>query len=257
MKKLKTMLTIAVIAIAVICVVFSCAKDETKSSKSSNHKSIQTEKKDMNLIAEITTDSTYKRVELLDLGNIYESQWDKRYFENGEFLYDVKYVTNVLNTSFAIISCNNDRIIIETDDGDTVSFFNIVSLGNKVTFDMLRDDNKLIHFKFITDSNINFVKDLQSAMNVNNTKFAFLPVVTIIGAAAAVAGTAVAIVALARAERNRNCDIIKRNGEKDCNDNGCGIREGDCCVWCVGGSAHPNCKKDGAVRGNGSDCNNH
>ena len=38
------------------------------------------EDEDFKLIAETTTDDTYYRAELLKLGNVYESQWDKRYF---------------------------------------------------------------------------------------------------------------------------------------------------------------------------------
>lgn len=250
------MLTLAVVVIAGIYFMTSCSKDDTKSSNSSNPSLSQT-KKEMKLVAEITMDTTYERLELLDFGNIYESDWNKRVFENGIFQYDINYISSVFNTKFAVISCKDDCITIETEEGDTISLFNITSDGGIVTFDMLRDDKKPVHFKFTTGQDIDFVKGLQLAIDANNTKVAWLVVCAVVGTVASVATLAVTIVSVAKDKYYRECDIKKRNGERDCTTWGCGVREGDCCVWCVGGDAYPNCKKDGAVRGDGSDCNNH
>lgn len=78
------------VAVSGIYVMAGCSKNDTISipSESSSSKTNQTEFK---LIAEITTDSTFSRIELLDLGNVYESYWNKRYFENGQFQYDLNY----------------------------------------------------------------------------------------------------------------------------------------------------------------------
>lgn len=215
------------------------------------------EDEDFKLIAETTTDDTYYRAELLSLGNVYESQWDKRYFEKGEFQYDIECTSNVFDTKFAILDCGDDKVTIETEGGDTMTLFNVKSSGKNVTFDMFRDDNSLVHFTFTTNQDMDFLKALRSTTEGNNTKIAWVAVAGAIGAGTGVVSAAVAIVAYVRSERNRKCDITKRNGERQCGSYGCGIWEGDCCVKCLGGDAHPNCNHIGEVIGDGSDCNSH
>lgn len=257
------MLTLAVVAIAGICIFASCTKDNQKVFNNSENvnlsdpSSTQSKNIDLHLIAEITTDTIYEKMELLDLGNIHESKWNKRVFEYGKFQHDVNYISDVFDTKFALISCEKDRVTIETEEGDTITFFNIASEGKKVKFDMLGDNKEIVHFTFTTEQEIDFVNDLQMVFDTYNSKMPFLAVVAVVGAAAAVGSLAVGIISLAKDQRNRECDIRKRNGERDCTDWGCGIREGNCCVWCTGGNAHPNCKHSGAVRGEGTDCNNH
>lgn len=243
-------------SISGIYVMAGCSKNDTISipSESSSSKTNQTEFK---LIAEITTDSTISRIELLDLGNVYESYWNKRYFENGQFQYDLNYYSNVLDTRFELINCDENAIVFETEEGDTVTIYNIEDAGTTVSFDMLRDDNKVVHFKVMSDLKFDFVNSLLLATHLNNSKSITVIVVAVISAVAATVGTTVAVVALVRSERNRTCDIIKRNGERSCNCFDCGIWEGDCCVKCIKTREHKNCDHIGQVWGKGDDCNSH
>lgn len=258
MKRKNIFATLIVAAIAGICVMASCSKEEEKPADSATSNSAQIKLKNLNLVVEKQTDNTYERVELLDLGSVYESYWNTRYFENGLFRYDVNYTTNVLDTRFAVISIDHDKVTIETEDGDTVTFFNIVSLGKTVTFDMLRDDSSKVHFKFTTGEDIDFVKELQSIIETNNTKVAITigTVCAIVGAVAGVTAATVSIISYVRAERARKCETIKANGIEECASYKCGAWRGDCCVRCTGGNANPYCNHIGDVIGEGTDCNN-
>ena len=119
---MKKILTLAVVVIASVCVMAGCSKGDTKGSDLSNP-GLSESKKDMNLIAEITTNDTYDRLELLNLGNIYESEWNNRHFKKGVFQFDVNYTWNIFNSQFSILDCSEDSISIKTDEGDRKQHF--------------------------------------------------------------------------------------------------------------------------------------
>lgn len=245
------------VAVSGIYVMAGCSKNDTISipSESSSSKTNQTEFK---LIAEISTDSTFSRIELLDLGNVYESYWNKRYFENGQFQYDLNYYSNVLDTRFELINCDENAIVFETEEGDTVTIYNIEDAGTTVSFDMLRDDNKVVHFKVMSDLKFDFVNSLLLATHLNDSKQIITgTAIAIISAVIASAALTVSVISLVKSIRDRNCDIIKNNGKTLCNCFDCGIWEGDCCVKCIKTREHKNCDHIGQVWGNGDDCNSH
>lgn len=252
---MKKILTLAVVVIASVCVMAGCSKGDTKASDLSNP-GLSESKKDMNLIAEITTNDTYDRLELLNLGNIYESEWNNRHFKKGVFQFDVNYTWNIFNSQFSILDCSEDSISIKTDEGDTVLFYNIVSSGNIISFDMLRDDDSVAHFKFTTDLNVDFASEMMSLKNNTDTKGpAILAVVQIISKAHPAIAIAVGVATLAYMAYREHCNMVIENGITHCNEYLCSAYRGRCCVSCTGGEAHPNCKHVGDVYGEGSDCN--
>ncbi|KWW30223.1 MAG: hypothetical protein AUK63_1084 [bacterium P3] len=238
---------------------FSLVSCDKEPHDSVNVNSAQSKNNDFKLLAEVTTESTYERSELLDLGSVYESQWEERYFKNGEFKYDVIITTNVLDAQLTILDCNHDKIIFETKEGDTMTLFNIKSCGKNVTFDMLRDDNSVAHFRFTTGEDLDFVNELQLFMHGNNAQFAitFGTAMIIISAATGTTAATFAIISYVQSKHNRKCDILKQNYTDRCKSYKCGVWRGDCCVRCTGGSNHPKCDHKDAVYGEGSDCNSH
>lgn len=251
----KTFFSLVGIAlIASTALIFSCNKEEEKTASNSDH----FKKGDFSLVAEMKTDETYERSELLDLGNVYESLWEKRYFENGEFVYDVECMTSDLDTRLTMLACDKDKVSFETEDGDTMTLYNVVSSGNVVTFDMLRDDNSKVHFKFTVGEEIDFMKELQKMFRGGNTKFVVSTigiVCTIVAAVTSTVAATAAIVSIADSRHNRRCDILKQNYTTVCNSFGCGVWQGDCCVRCLKNNDHPRCSSPVSVYGAGSDCN--
>jgi len=247
-----TLMGIALIATTAL--IYSCSKEDEKSTSNS----VKSKKSDINLIAEITTDKTYDRLELLDLGNIYESEWNNRYFENGKFQFDVNYTSNILNSKFAILECGEDKVSIETEEGAIVTFYNIASSGDKISFDMLRDDNSVAHFDFTTDDKIDFIKEISTLMSENNTKGpALITIAKVVSKAIPIVGTVVTIVAIAYTAYTIHCDRVIHNNTNKCTSWGCGTFRGKCCVRCLGGAewpTWPSCLHPNAVGGNGNDC---
>ncbi len=243
-----------VAAIAGVCSIASCSKNDATPTANSN----QLKVKELKLVAEMTLDDSYVRSELLNLGNVYESEWNERYFEKGEFKHDVNYTTNVLDTKVAIIGCDKDKVAFETEEGDTITLFNIISSGETVRFDMYCNDNSLAHFKFTLGEDVDFVKELQSLMKGNNTKSITLGVALgIVAAVSGVTAATFAIVSYVKSRHDRKCDTLRLNYVDKCHSLRCGAWRGNCCVRCLGGNAYPNCHNNGAVYGEGSDCNNH
>lgn len=245
--------------VLVICfssIYVSCTKDDLEVPISTNNNAVQTKQNTLSLVAEITTDNNYDRLELLDIGSVYESQWSRRCFENGEFQYEVICTKNVFDSEFSVLACDSNEVTIETDEGDIVVFSNIISTEGLITFDMERDNNTIAHYSFVTGQNADFVEVMRSFMSDDNSKSASIVVVgRVLCAVSPAAAVVVAAAALAYTAYRDACDRIIRNGERSCSSYGCGIWEGRCCVKCTGGNLYPTCNHIGAVYGNGSDCN--
>lgn len=255
MRKLKNQ-SLLLFFVVVSFAVLSCSKDNENDGVRSGMLCHEPKMASTNFVAEITTDSTFDRLELLDLGNIYESVWRRRHFENAEFKYDIKCTKSVFNTKFSVIKCMVDRVVIESYEGDTMVLYNVVSSRNQTSFDMRRNDSSVAHLVFSYDTTIDFVQEMQSLMSNNDAKTAFVYLPLVVGWTGPV-GVAISAAALAYEIYRVECDRIIRNGTSACNGFYCGVWEGRCCVRCTGGSNHPRCNHIGAVYGNGSSCNNH
>ena len=254
MKKRAVIVSMLVATITGIVLTTSCTKESVNTFSGVETRSEKSENLPFTLIAEVTTDTTFDRFELLDLNNIYESVWNRRSFVKDKFLYDVVCTRGVFNASFSILKCGVDEVSILTDEGDTVQLFNITSSDNIIKYDVLRDDESVAHFSFTLGERIDFMSDMRTLSQANGAKG--LPIIVIAAHLAGPVGVAVAVVGLGYQAYRVHCDRIIRNGAKDCHEKyGCSFREGRCCVVCKGGAANPHCDHDGDVIGNGSSCN--
>lgn len=244
----------AVVAAGVLAAT-SCSKEDTKESNTLFGDVRQSKSKGLSLTAEITTDSTVDRLELLDIGNVYESKWERRYFKNGNFIYSTECIKNTFNSEFAVIKCGEDSVSIITDEGDTINFYNIVSNGTAITYDMKRDDNSVAHLSFSSDQEADFMHEMNLLMGANGAKVAPVWIKVATKIIPGPVGTVVAAAALSYEIYRTICDRNIHNGEEYCHNYGCGAWEGRCCVKCTGGQEHPSCTHIGDVYGAGSSCN--
>lgn len=244
-----------VVSAAGVFTATSCSKENANESTTLSDNVRQSKSKGLSLTATITTDSTVDRLELLDIGNIYESKWDRRYFQNGSFVYNMECTKNTFNSEFAVIQCGKDSVSIVTDEGDTVNFYNIVSNGNVITYDMRRDDNSVAHFSFTSNQEADFVHEMKLLMGTSGAKAASVWIKVATKIIPGPVGTIIAVAALSYEIYRTVCDRYIHNGEEYCHSYGCGAWEGRCCVRCTGGKIYPSCTHIGDVYGSGSSCN--